>query len=272
MKQWHSLFVWLLLAGLASCVSPRQLRKENVYFNEGLDSAQLATYQLVEPVIQRGDVLQIHISTRSAATNQLFSQNFAPSATGSNAGGGASAASASAAASGYLVDITTGDIQLPMLGTIHADGMTKKQLEEEIIRRSRQYVNEDPIVNIRYLNFRVTFLGNVGSPGTVIFDSERVSFLQALGEVGGIAPGGDLKRILLFREQNGKRSMHIIDLTNGDFFNSPNYYLKQNDVVYVSPTNRQLVASDQSAMRTFQYVNIGFAVVNLLFIIFNIFR
>lgn len=260
-----------MLAGLASCVSPRQLRKENVYFNEGLDSAKLATYQLVEPVIQRGDVLQIQISTRSAATNQLFSQNYAPSATGGNTGA-AAAASTSTASSGYLVDITTGDIQLPLLGAIHADGMTKKQLEEEIIRRSRQYVNEDPIVNIRYLNFRVTFLGSVGSPGTKTFDSERVSFLQALGEVGGIAPGGDLKRILLFREQNGKRSMHIIDLTNGDFFNSPNYYLKQNDVVYVSPTNRQLVASDQSAFRTFQYLNIGFAVVNLLFIIFNLFR
>jgi polysaccharide export outer membrane protein len=97
--------------------------------------------------------------------------------------------------------------------------------------------------------------------------------LQALGEVGGIAPGGDLKRILLFREQNGKRSMHIIDLTNGDFFNSPNYYLKQNDVVYVSPTERQLLASDQSAMRTFQYVNIGFGIVNLLtFLILNLLR
>lgn len=261
---------------LTACVSPEQLRKENVYFNEGLDSAQLASYQLVEPVIQRGDVLQIQISTRSAATNQLFSQNFAPSASGGVAGGGGAAAGtaggSTTAASGYLVDITTGDVQLPMLGAIHADGMTKKQLEAEIVRRSRQFVNEDPIVNIRYINFRVTFLGSVGSPGTVLFDSERVSFLQALGEVGGIEPGGDLKRILLFREQNGKRSMHIIDLTRGDFFNSPNYYLKQNDVVYVSPTERQLITMDQSAMKRLQYLNIVFGLANIVFILFTLFQ
>lgn len=261
---------------LTACVSPEQLRKENVYFNEGLDSAKLATYMLVEPVIQRGDVLQIQISTRSAATNQLFSQNFAPSASGGVTGGGAAAAGAAGgsntAASGYLVDITTGDVQLPMLGAIHADGMTKKRLEEEIVRRSRQFVNEDPIVNIRYLNFRVTFLGSVGSPGTVLFDSERVSFLQALGEVGGVEPGGDLKRILLFREQNGKRSMHIIDLTRGDFFNSPNYYLKQNDVVYVSPTERQLITMDQSAMKRLQYLNIVFGLANIVFILFTLFQ
>lgn len=266
----------LPLLWLSACVSPKQLRKENVYFNEGLDSAQLATYLLVEPVIQRGDVLQIQISTRSAATNQLFSQNFAPSASGGGVSGGAPAAAAGGASSpvssGYLVDITTGDVQLPLLGAIHADGMTKKQLQEEIIRRSRQFVNEDPIVNIRYLNFRVTFLGNVGQPGTVIFDSERVSFLQALGQVGGIEPGGDLKRILLFREQNGKRSMHIIDLTNGDFFNSPNYYLKQNDVVYVSPTERFLVSMDQSSMKQLQYLNIVFGLANVIFILFTLFR
>lgn len=253
----------------AACISPEQLRKENVYFNEGLDTAKLASYQLSEPIIQKGDLLEITISSRSSSTNQLFSQNYSSGSSGSNIG---SSSGAGITQSGYLVDITTGDIKLPLLGIIHADSMTKLDLEKEIIKRASEYLKEDPIVNIRYLNFRVTFLGSVAQPGSKIFESERVSFLQALGEVGGVAPGGDLKKILIQREQNGKRTFHYLDLTSGDFFNSPNYYLKQNDVVYVAPTNRYLAASDQSVNRTFQYVSLGFSAVNIILLFITFFR
>ncbi len=242
-----------------------------VYFNEGLDTARLNKYVLIEPIIQNGDVLQITISSRSSSANQLFSQNYSSGSAASGAmGGGSVGAGSSPGISGYLVDITTGDINLPLLGKIHADGMTKLQLEQEIIKRASDYLKEDPIVNIRYLNFTVTFSGAVNSPGRVSFESERISFLQALGAVGGIAPGGDLKRILLIREQNGERKLHYIDLTNGEFFNSPNYYLKQNDVVYVSPTKRQLVTSDQSFARNAQLIGLGFNILNLIIILINV--
>ena len=260
----------LSICFLSACVSPEQLRKENVFFNEGLDTAKLSQYQLIEPIIQKGDLLQITISSRSSSSNQLFSQNYSVSSSGANSGSPASSAGISP--SGYLVDITTGEIKLPLLGIIHADGMTKLDLEKEIIKRSTEYLKEDPIVNIRYLNFRVTFLGNVAQPGSKIFESERVSFLQALGEVGGVAPGGDLKKVLLSREQNGKRSMQYIDLTNGDFFNSPNYYLKQNDVVYVAPTNRYLKTSDQSFTRTLQYFSFGLSALNIILLFITFFR
>lgn len=263
MIQRLSLLAILSITLFTSCVSPEKLRRENVYFNEGLDTFKLNQYQLVEPIIQKGDLLQITISSRSSASNQLFSQNYSSGAGGSSSG--AAASSGGAGGGGYLVDISTGEIKLPLLGAIPADGMTKLQLEKEIIKRASEYLREDPIVNIRYLNFRVTFLGNVGSPGSIIFESERVSFLQALGEVGGIAPGGDLKKILLSREQNGKRTMHYIDLTNGQFFNSANYYLKQNDVIYVQPSDRQLVNADQSVTRILQYVTFGFSILNLIF-------
>lgn len=255
--------VWLLAALFSSCVSAEKLRKELVYFNEGLDTAKLNQYILVEPVIQKGDVLQITISSRSSSSNQLFAQNYSTNISGVASG---SAATAPGSA-GYLVDITSGEIKLPLLGVIKADGMTKLQLEKEIIKRASEYLKEDPIVNIRYMNFTVTFLGAVGNPGRVSFESERINFLQALGEVGGIAPGGDLKKVLLMREQNGQRIWHFIDLTNGDFLNSPNYYLKQNDVIYVSPTKRQLLAADQGANRITQYMGLGFGILNLIVLI-----
>jgi polysaccharide export outer membrane protein len=266
----YILLSFLLISFFSACVSPEKLRKEYVYFNEGLDSTKMGTYQLVEPIIQKGDLLQITIVSRSSSTNQLFSQNFS---SGSSGGTGAPSGGGGAAGGNtYLVDITSGDIKLPILGIIHADGISKQDLEREIIKRSSEYLKEDPIVNIRYQNFKVTFLGEVGAPGTKSFESERVTFLEALGAMGGIAQGGDLKNILVFREQNGKRTMHIIDLTKGDFFNSPNYYLKQNDVIYVSPTKKQLASSDQSLTRTMQLITFGFSFLNIIFLLFNLFR
>ncbi|MEJ8816987.1 polysaccharide biosynthesis/export family protein [Lacibacter sp. H407] len=264
---------------LSACVSPEKLRKETVYFNEGLDTSKLGQYQLVEPIIQKGDLLQVNISSRSSATNQLFSQNYSQGTVGAGAEGAAGAGASSGSGGGtggasnnYLVDIITGEIKLPLLGVIKADGMTKSALEKEIVKRASEYLKEDPIVNIRYQNFRVTFHGLVGSPGSIIFPSERVTFLEALGMAGGIEEGGNLKNILIIREQNGIRTMHTVDLTKGDFFNSPNYYLKQNDMVYVAPTDRRLVSTDQTFQRRFQFVSLGFSLINFIIILTNLFR
>ncbi len=270
MRNYFFLFTGLLFL-MISCVSPEKLRKEMVYFNGGLDIGSMGNFSIDEPVIQKGDLLQIGISSRSASSNQLFLQNYGPATVSSSTVSG-SVTGSPLADNGYLVDLSTGEIRLPLFGNIHADGMTKKQLEKEIILKAREYVKEDPIVDIRYLNFRVTFLGSVKAPGTKVFDSERVSFLQALGEVGGVDIGGDLKHILLFREQNGKRTLDTIDLTRGDFFNSKNYYLKQNDVVYIRPTDRQMIVMDQSTQRRLQFVSLGLSFLNIVLILTNIFR
>ncbi len=261
---------FLLVFMFAACVTPEKLRNELVYFNQGIDSMAIANYVLDEPVIQKGDLLQINISSRSASANLLFSQNMVQP----NVGGvtASSQSTMNTQANQYLVDLATGDIKMPMLGVIPAEGLTKSQLEKEIIKRASEYITDAPVVNIRFMNFRVTFLGNVTTPGTKTFDSERVTFLQALGEVGGVAPGGDLKNILIVREVNGKRTMHKIDLTKADFFNTKENQLKQNDVVYVSPTNRQLAAYDIMAQRRLQYVSLGLALVNVILILSNLFR
>jgi polysaccharide export outer membrane protein len=268
-----SLSTAVCLLFLSSCVSPAKLRKEAVYFNEGLDTAKLNQYQLVEPIIQKGDLLQVNISSRSSATNQLFSQNYSQGTVGGGGSGTTSNSNVTGGASNsFLVDITTGEIKLPLLGIFRADGMTKLELEKEIIKRASDYLKEDPIVNIRYLNFRVTIHGLVGTPGEVTSTSERLTFLDALALAGGVSPGGSLKNILIIREQNGKRTMHTVDLTNGDFFQSPNYYLKQNDIVYVAPTDRQLISTDQSTQRTIQYVSFGLSLVNIIIVLSTLFR
>lgn len=262
-------FFLVCMIFFASCTTQQKLRKELVYFNQGLDSTAFGNFILEEPTIQKGDLLQIIISSRSNSANLLFSQNVVQSNIGQNV---AAQSSTNQQANQYLVDIGTGDIKLPTLGIVHAEGLTKSQLEKEIIKLTAAYVSDEPIINIRYLNFRVTFLGNVATPGTKLFETERVTFLQALGEVGGIAPGGDLKNILLFREIDGKRTAHKIDLTRVDFLNAKENYLKQNDVVYVAPTDRQLSAYDVSQQRKFQYVSLAITVLNIALLILNSIR
>jgi polysaccharide export outer membrane protein len=267
----HLLSVVVLAAILfVSCTSPEKLRKELVYFNQGIDSATIANIILEEPVIQKGDLLQINISSRSASANLLFSQNLVQPNVGtavSNQG------SINQNVNQYLVDIATGNIKMPMLGVIPAAGKTKSQLEKEIAQKTMEFITDEPVVNIRYMNFRVTFLGSVTQPGARLFESERVPFLQALGEVGGVAPGGDLKNIILFRENNGKRELRKIDLTKADFLSGSENYLKQNDVIYIAPTNRQLVTFDMiTQQRRLQYVSLGLAVLNVILIFSNLFR
>ena len=87
-----SLSTAVCLLFLSSCVSPAKLRKEAVYFNEGLDTAKLNQYQLVEPIIQKGDLLQVNISSRSSSLNQLFSQNYSQGTVGAGSGGSSAAA------------------------------------------------------------------------------------------------------------------------------------------------------------------------------------
>jgi polysaccharide biosynthesis/export protein len=267
----RNLLFWLItcLYFFSACVSPEKLRKEYVFFNEGLDTSKINQYQLVEPVIQKGDLLQISIVSTSSSSNQIFNSAYSNTSRETSA----MPSAGQGTANGYLVDISTGEIKLPLLGVIAADGMTKLELEKEIIKRSAEYLKEDPIVNIRYLNYKITFLGNVSAPGTKIFSSERVTFLDALGEAGGISQqGADLKKILVIRQQNGKQTSNTIDLTNGAFFKSPYYYLKQNDVIYVPPSNRQLAYSDPSVGRTLQYVNVGFLAVNLIVSLISLIR
>ena len=136
---------------------------------------------------------QIVISSRSSSANLLFSQNIVqPNIAGATMTQAALAQNNNQ--DKYLVDINTGDLKIPTLGAIHAEGLTKSSLEKEIIKRTLEYISDEPVVNIRFVNFRVTFLGSVALPGTKVFESERVSFLQGLGEVGGVAPGGEIGR------------------------------------------------------------------------------
>lgn len=113
--------------------------------------------------------------------------------------------------------------------------MTASEAKVLLVDFLEAYLRE-PVVNIRFVNFRVSVLGEVRQPGTFVINNDRITVLEALGMAGDLTPYSNRKNVLVIREQNGSRLYGQLNLQSEDVFKSEYYYLKQGDVVYVEPT------------------------------------
>jgi polysaccharide export outer membrane protein len=141
----------------------------------------------------------------------------------------------------YRVD-EAGDIEMPVLGKIHIEGLVRAEAEELIKSRLESQVL-NPMVQVNLTNARVSILGEVARPGTVNISQGRLTLLEALAAVGDLTPYGRRDNVLISREVEGKMEFCRLDLTKDDVYKSPYYYLQQNDVVYVSPNKVRSVSS-----------------------------
>ncbi|MCJ8164424.1 polysaccharide biosynthesis/export family protein [Pontibacter sp. E15-1] len=227
-----NLFYLLSLFTLFSC------NNRNLAYFSDLPEATVYKENITnasEPSIQSNDILGITVSSSNAESNVLF-----------NTAGGKSVGQALAGSmtydqntgdAGYLVD-PNGYIDFPVLGRIKLGGLTKQEAKAKMIGELNKYV-KDPAVNIRFLNFRVTVIGEVKNPSTFTIPSEKINVLEALGLAGDMTPYGKRDNVLLIREEKGERSLTRINLNSKEVLNSPNFYLHQNDVVYVEPNSNK---------------------------------
>lgn len=139
---------------------------------------------------------------------------------------------------GYLVD-QKGNINLPLVGEFHVAGLNKMEATAMIQKEISKFVS-DPVVNIRIMNYKITILGEVARPGIYTVSDERISIPQALALAGDLTIFGQRHNVQLIRMENGERKFYYFDLTSPDVFSSPNYYLLQNDVLYVSPNGTRV--------------------------------
>ncbi len=233
-----SFFVLVLfVVGVSSCVST----KSSTYFNNVGDSSFNTSGVDLEPVIQNSDLLSIYVSDLNPEATLVFNKLNLPSATTSSSGPGSISPSI-----GYLVN-QDGNIQFPVLGSLKASGLTKKQLVEKI---TKTLVDKklliDPIVNISFLNYRVTVLGEVSRPTVITVANEKISLLEALGLAGDLTIFAKRDNVLLIREENGKKTLRRINLNSNEIFSSPYYYLKTNDVIYVEPNKSKIASVSRS--------------------------
>lgn len=226
-----SLFYCILIAISVSCAS-----KKDINYFQGTDS-ELELLADIENTfnfldIQPGDILDIQIKALNPESILVFQRQSSLNVQ--------QAQVQNRAIDGYLVG-KEGSINLPIVGSIDTSNQNTQSLAKEIQKALSPYVN-NPTVNIRILNFRVSVLGEVNNPGTFTVLEERLSLPQVLGLAGDLTINGD-RNILLIRNENGKNSHHNIDLTSEEFMQSPFYFLKQNDIVYVRPNDARVKSS-----------------------------
>ncbi len=213
---------------ITSCGS----RKEIVYFQ---NQEQLTTsFEQFTPKIQPTDQLAIVISAADVAAVAPFNQM-------RNNQNTASSNSISPYSPTYTVD-ENGNISLPMVGNVKLAGLTRSQAIETIKNKVSKYV-VNPGVNVNFVNFRISVLGEVSHPGSFIVPTERITLLDALGMAGDLTIKGKRENVTVIRESNGVKERYNVDLTSESALNSPVYYLAQNDVVYVEPNSAQVSAS-----------------------------
>lgn len=208
-----------------SCVS-----KKSIIYLQEIDSVSSEMKSNYEPVIKTDDVLYINVSTIDPKASQPFNI-------------GASEAGAAANAmqmerSTYLVD-NQGNIYFPILGAIKVVGLTKNQLKEILYTRISELA-KDPVINMRIINFKVSVIGEVNTPGSYTISSERITIPEALALAGDMTLYGRRENVLLIREVEGVKTTARINMADPNLLNSPYYYLSQNDVLYIEPNKRKI--------------------------------
>lgn len=212
-----------------SCASPEKI----IYFQDKGEDNDIAESLDYVPILQSGDLLRITVRSLEMAAAAPFNMTNV-----SNDSEGISGQS------GYLID-EDGMIEFPVLGPLKLAGMTRQEAMNYLKQELAAYLN-DPILNMRLANFRITVLGEVNNPGTFNIPSERITLLQAIGLAGDLTINGVRNNIMVIREIHGEKIQSRVDLTSVNVLNSPFYYLSQNDVIYVEPNQSRMNSSEVS--------------------------
>lgn len=193
-----------------------------------------------EPMVMPGDLLNIEVSSTNIAAVAPFNKgryiNNEGEVVADNSIMNNSSGRLENSTRYYLVN-KDGDIEFPIVGKLHIGGMDKSQIEELIQSElCPKYLKEKPVVDIRFMNFRVTVLGAVNSPGVIVSDNERLNILEAIAKAGDLNIKGERERIMLIRtDADGKREIAILNIHDKNILLSPYYNLQQNDIIYVQP-------------------------------------
>jgi len=215
---------------------------------DGVTTENITNY--VPLTIQPGDMLRLHVTSLNNEADNAFNYNLQPPNLVNNTPdvniNGTENREERVSIVGYPVD-HEGNMHLPVVGFVKVAGMTVDSATK-VVETKLQQVLSQPVVTLRILNLKVIVMGDVARPSTYTFQDEKLTLNEALSYAGDLNPTGVRNNILLIREVDGKRKYIPMDLTKKDIFTSPYYYLRTNDIIYVTP-NRQKVSSSDTAIQ-----------------------
>ena len=267
-KAYPSLHIYYILAfvsmGFFTSCSPVKnvIYFENMQRDTTLNSMVNNNFDLK---IRKNDLLSISIISPDKDNTPFFNGvQGGVSPSGSTGGSGsASGSSGGSSAGGFLVD-NDGNIEMYKIGVIHVLGLTRKELKYKLEKALAPYLL-NPVITIRFLNNRVTMLGEVTKPQVITIPNEQISLLEALGMSGDLTITGRRDNILVIRETENGKQFKRVNLTDNSIFKSPFYYLQPDDVVYVEPTKYKIKTIAQS-QQTVNYVLTGISILITLLV------
>lgn len=246
----------ILLSLFTACRPSKETVSDYIYFEKNLDTLNTMIKKLEEPVIKINDILSINVSSASLNQEQTTVFNLLNNPGAGGGGGGAAAGGVQ----GYLVDYD-GTITMPIIGKTKAEGLTKNQLNDSLSLKLAPYV-KNPVLNTRFMNFRVLLMGEIRGVGWQTFPNERATIVDAIGQAGGLSDLGMRENILLIRDKpNGAREYHSLNLNDARIFASPYYQLQQNDIVYVLPNSTKLIQYERQNSPFFRDLPIYLALI-----------
>ena len=226
MKNYLILFVSVLL--LCSCASTK-----NVPYFQNADQVILEQSRLLyDAKIMPKDILSITVSTVNPDAAKPFNLSVPTTYSNSNL-----TTYSYGSLQTYLVD-NEGHIDFPIVGSMKVGGLTKNECEKMVRDKIMPYLNknENPIVTVRMINYKISVLGEVNRPGMFTVNNEKINILEALAQAGDLTIYGVRDKVKLIREDaSGRKEIHTLNLNDANIINSPYYYLQQNDIVYVEP-------------------------------------
>ena len=254
------LMVTVAVMLLSSCGST----KDVAYFQNATQVDLSASQVLFDARIMPKDELSITVSTTDPEAATPFNMTVPTTYTQNTR-----STYSQAMLQSYLVD-NQGNIEFPIVGTLHLGGMTKSEAEQLIKTKIQPYMNanENPIVTVRMSSYKVSVLGEVNRPGSFTVSKEKVSILEALALAGDLTIYGVRNNVQLIREDaSGQKAIYILNLNDANIINSPYYYLQQNDIVYVTPNKVKAQNSSVGSMTTlwFSATSILISLTSLLY-------
>ena len=260
MRKTYTWGLFLLLVLTApSCVYHRQL--VNFKHNgERTVSVPADILNQLEPRIQPADILYIQVSSFDQEAAQPFNKVQMGQNNNMNLGGnnGLNAQNLF----GYMVDYS-GYIDFPVIGRVAVAGLSQTEVRNVLFTLIKPYLT-DAVVNVQFLNFKFTIMGEVGRPSTYTVPNPRITILEAIGMAGDLTLYANRTNILVIREVNGVREYGAVDLQSPDLFASPYYYLSQNDVIYIEPLRQRIATVADPAQRIIGYVTTGLSILSIV--------
>jgi polysaccharide export outer membrane protein len=253
-----------LCLSLGACRSSKQI----AYFQDvHSESGEFTITSPTEIIIQPKDKLSIMVSSQDLRLTNLFNLPIVSQQVGQEA-----TSATSRGLSGYTVD-SDGNIDFPVLGSIHIGGMTREQVAANIKEQLQSHdLIKDPVVTVEFLNLGINIMGEVTKPGRYNIDKDQITILDALSQAGDLTIYGKRENVLVLRKENGTQHVYNINLCSAnDVYTSPAYYLQQNDVVYVEPNNiraRQSTVNGNNVRSTSFWISLASLLTTIAVLIF----